>query len=424
MPSIENAGVTRITDPSNPSRCCPCANQEGCDCLGEASCLTFCRSRASTAALCGFDEFGTPSVPPKKFLVFKIATVDPFKVCSLPTADCAPVPCNSDVTITFTGDFNGFYYNATGTLTYVSPGGGGDSNYTITNISGCRGTNPGDCVDYSSGFAIVVGGVRRFTGDNFTLSTGVEFLVALDVFDVGGWEPIADGCVVAGPSDIHVTKDTWDFVGTYVVTPVPGGPSVCIESDEDNSFRASANGSCLAAGGTVGPIGSDFPQDAYGGGATTTLLNSQEKDTVGNGCLGGGPPSLDYEGEVKQTLSSEDSIQNAIARAVANLDYGSGGSCDDNSAFITPRGTGTGFAFRQAQVRGDASTQVGKTYKMTITLGARIVGSSGPFLPTGTVIEITYLATSTVTFTPWQDIDCDEGFETKPIHCSNELQPS
>ena len=47
--------------------CCTCAQQRtACDC-GPESCALECRSKEGIATLCGFDEMGTPSVPPRVF---------------------------------------------------------------------------------------------------------------------------------------------------------------------------------------------------------------------------------------------------------------------------------------------------------------------------------------------------------------------
>ena len=69
--------------------CCPCESQSGCDCNG-SPCFLECRASTGgdgIAELCGHQEYGAPSVPPKRYLIQTFS--EDITFCVWPNTTCA-----------------------------------------------------------------------------------------------------------------------------------------------------------------------------------------------------------------------------------------------------------------------------------------------------------------------------------------------
>lgn len=122
--------------------CCTCAQQVGCNC---GQCNLRCRSKTGIAELCGYSEYVTPSVPPRKFrrktmggsLTLSAAPPSCLKFgtwTGVFSGDCwfDPVTCvhHPDARMTVTG----ICFNCTG-----EPGAG---TYVQCGLPGFGGLNP------------------------------------------------------------------------------------------------------------------------------------------------------------------------------------------------------------------------------------------------------------------------------------------
>lgn len=403
--------VVRIPDPSNPGTCCPCSNQDGCQCSG-GNCSLQCRTRVGTATLCGFDEFGTPSNPPRKFRkkTVKTDSGDPFKTCDYGSNDCSLPACQ---VTSYSDHYNDGTVIMTGSLNNNGPGAPGFISYTASiscTINGIPAAATLECTG-SSGFA---------NGQTKDISTGANPAQAFMFVPFGltgtGSPP---RCIFIGQPFIFISADSWDYTGQYITDP--DDPTSCLLTENQLSFRENdTKDSCVGGTGHVVPFtcGVD-PETCYAGGST--IVGTNTSVTVsGIGCvpiMGGG--SVLYAGSVAQDLSDEDTPQDAINRATSHQTWLPTSRCDpaDGGTAFIAQGNSTDVTYRQAQVRGIAPVIPGHNYEMTIGLYARILGSSGPFISTGLVIEVNFEAVQPIEVTDWFDILCDTGFETQAKTC-------
>lgn len=415
MPSV---GILRIVDPNNPGSCCSCADQSGCDCISN-NCSLSCRTRAGTASLCGYDEFGTPSTPPKKYRERRVTTVTPFTICQFGGSNsCTPPTCPSDYSDDYTAP-NGVHM--IGTLVNNGPGTAPNStNYTAH----CSATYLGSPVSCTIQLSFSnCAGVTFHDGETKDVGNSCVNGLASMLVPIGiGGTGSPTKCIVIGVFGVQVTGDTWDFTGIYSRDTSGGGcSSDCVLAQTNNSLRQTLSGNtCDPTGGAGGPLPYTDPATAYGSGITQTVIDGAEQDSKGNGCVTAGPPSIAYTGTVKEVLTKEDTDQDAIDRAMICTSWGSPEDCTPEAggtAFITPRTTGVTFGFRECQVRGVAATIVGHTYQMTIGIYNRVYGTSGPFVSAGSIV-ITFTASDTISTTPWQLIPNTEGFETRAVSCN------
>lgn len=131
------------------------------------------------------------------------------------------------------------------------------------------------------------------------------------------------------------------------------------------------------------------------------------------------------DGTMEEILSDEDTPQDAMSRAIAaagSPPWGSTTLCGLSTAFISPYAVVGGnytFAFQQAQVQAIlGSCDQTKTYEITIELGERTTGTSGPFVPYG---QLTFAFQSQGVgqcTSQWVDIPAEYGLEICALSCS------
>ncbi len=122
-----------------------------------------------------------------------------------------------------------------------------------------------------------------------------------------------------------------------------------------------------------------------------------------------------------ETLTNEDTEEDAMARAVDALEWNIIGPCANHTTYITERGEilgPYGFGFRIAQVRAQLSgLVVGQNYNVTFRVWRRLFSSSGTFAAFQE-ISGSIQATSEAMYTEWEDIPIQRGYETRVMSCS------
>lgn len=410
--------------------CCDCSQHVGCDC-GGASCQINCRSKAENAELCGYPEFGTPSDPPKKYRKKVWAGTmftGSWSVPGCPGGSGEPVAYNGAITAT------GAWGDASGSIS-ASPveidAIGNRVKYRITAKTFTPNSTPTiwgtatdirlsvgshDGLDSSGGLNI---------GDEFWLSrSGVKnpwtFFIQAN-WTLNSWTG-NDGSYanldVSKAVDRSV-RDVWDITNEFANEPG------CATTENDLSNRhAKAFGAYkLTAGGDeeswAGFGGT--PLEGYGALAEVTEQTNTTRKTSGKGDCQGGGPYQKAEGDVTETLSLEDSEEDAMARASAALEWNAVGPCSSHTTYITGRGEVLGpygFGYRKAQVRAQLSgLVVGHNYTVTFRVWRRVF-DAGSAYAAFQLISININATAASMFTEWQDVPVQHGYETRVMSCS------
>lgn len=126
---------------------------------------------------------------------------------------------------------------------------------------------------------------------------------------------------------------------------------------------------------------------------------------------------------VVESLSQEDTEDDAVARAVAPVAWSDEAVCTSPlAAFRTQRGASdVTFGFRETQVKATLGTIahpliIDHQYVCTIGYYRRALGSGGVWLWYADQ-EISVTADTTVEITDWFDVPNEEGFETIPLTC-------
>jgi hypothetical protein len=434
--------------------CCDCADtpSEGCDCT--ENCSLVCRVSGDEvfATLCGFSEFTEPSVPPKKYR--RRTTSGEMVACLDLAEDCAVTPTTgqafweanaNDVPV---GGTDPYINSKSGNwrLEYLSTNEAGNiDTYKVVAAAGTfkfySGENcdpptaPPDppCVATVSQTATIrilgEGGVGIFfTGtlnDTVTFATSQQGItypilgrVGDDVITESTFTPLAGG--------IHGGyQDTWAIVDQYDAED-------CELDSTDESFRRLTGQNRGAACGAA-PDGNGDPLectglvDCYGAGIDLAEEDPTERVWEGQGCLEESGEWNLYGGEVTESLSDEDTEEDAIERAAPADDeetWQTPENCISAPAFMTARGEGDfEFAFRRGQARlYVVGGSVGQTWDVTIRFYRRALASGGPWIFFAAE-ELTITITSEVdgAATPWVEIPNEAGYETRAQGCTAEL---
>jgi hypothetical protein len=129
-------------------------------------------------------------------------------------------------------------------------------------------------------------------------------------------------------------------------------------------------------------------------------------------------------GALTNTLSSPDTLDNAMTRAMAGHSWGAC-NCASCTSFMSQRGpTDTSVSFRKVQVQAGVVSVLGVTFLLSVSIGERAYGTSGPFVDDGTKIYFTVTCTEPtgqMDWSAWGDLPCDEGVEYAIIGCSSQM---
>ncbi len=390
--------------------CCDCANTptSGCDCSA-FPCSRSCRAKAGTAELCGFAEFTSPSTPPKKYLQRRMIggmTVQQFYANLDCEADCpadgainagpgfivgVPHTYEATVTITLLGISSGVAHYEISGLNVVE-----DGSNTLTGA-------------HARAFYPAAGGGTGFIGPGesatFDVGVGSIFTCGIQINYIF-WQTLNTQCFTAGL--LPPTEDSWGYQSTY-------DQDTCIADTSDGSTRTVGDGDPVPLSPLCGSPASCYDNVSVDESPAERLVH-------GLGCMpDGSGGSKSTIGTAYDLLEIEDTEQNAVDRAMADLGW-SAGSCDDKKSYRTQRGPlDFSFAFSHAEVQltvGSVSRPlvIGHLYKVTVRFARRELGTSGPFLPSG-IDEIQFVAEHTIEMTAWIEIPANTGFETKASGC-------
>ena len=172
-------------------------------------------------------------------------------------------------------------------------------------------------------------------------------------------------------------------------------------------------------GGVTWPFAGAIPSEAYPGLATTSNASPTSRVTEGDGVCAGPNGSSRYEkaeGTVTETLSEEDTAQDAMNRALDAAEWGCANPdiCCESYRISGVDGV-VAFAFTQVKVPM-TGLAVGHTYRVTIRIGEKPVGTGGRYIFHGETIEVTFTAVSSTEETDWQDVPVSDLFQYKALY--------
>jgi len=297
-------------------------------------------SRELTAGMIGFDEYVNPSTPPKRYRKRTVAgnmSVTEY----VQSAVCEMDSCATEAHISFTNGstvYGGGPFSGTVHLTVLSETPT-DVTFLVSGLSVKEGATEVGCW-------LNMSGQIRGNGGAVTFPRGTMFQVQIEIPYVY-WTGVGPAvCVRAGATPASV--DAWDIEEVYdkktavlsqvrhstqrlyagtVQSPIPGGnPVASGRPDLLYSPRISSY---------VGPL-----QPTY----TAATVTRVERKTTGLQCVPGiqfGPSSMSAHGEVSESLSAEDTEEDAEERALATAVQGT-----SNIAFRTSRGNGFSWSSR------------------------------------------------------------------------------
>lgn len=391
--------------------CCPCDQQSGCNCSA-VPCGLSCEGKASDAELCGFEELTDSSVPPKKY---RKRTLDGTLTKKHQNeADCTDDDCPGRISFDGRGVIpgSGSTFDWTGNLVQVGPIVAGIVTYEAQDLDGVREDTPPEVI--AARLQVDNGGVitTLVQGNTIALAVGTVVDVIIQLNYVV-WTTVDSGCMQAGLPAPVTTVDDWDLVQQV-------NASTCTLTEVDHNDLNITGDNC--------PSG---PTACYGSGVSIDT-DKTERSIEGVGCEPGGYNL--WSGEITETLTDEDTEEDAIARAVVPLDW-IPGSCQTLTAFKTERLAGQfEFAFRAVQVRAIAGSLTqpllaGHTYNFKTRFSHRPLGTSTPFA-VFLEDEFSFTAsgpnfnalTGIYTSAPFP-VPTDVGFETRASGCSVEEQP-
>lgn len=411
--------------------CCDCSQVVGCEC-GGVPCQTFCRSKADNAELCGYEEFGTPSNPPKKYR--KKSWAGTMYSAEWGAAGC---PDSDGVPVSYTGSFSGgpdFWGDASGSMSaepveidlannrvkYRITDKSFTPNSTATGWGNMTGIH---LVAGPDDGGVAEGGVS--IGDEFWVSRAVA-KNPWTFFIQGVWSLAGAIGHVDTYAEIDVSKvidvsyrDEWAIANEFANTP----GCAPVETDASKRYAKEFSEFRLMSGGNEEDwIG--FAQDldeAYGALVQQTVNSGVQRTTTGkDDCQGSAAPYLRAKGTVTETLSIEDTEEDAIQRSAVGLEWNELGSCAVHTTYITPRGTilgPYGFGFRIAQVRALLTNLTsGNVYTVTFRIWRRPFDSTSPFAFYAEH-TVSFSATAASMYTEWQDVPVERGYETRVMSC-------
>lgn len=416
--------------------CCECSQHNNCEC-GGAACGIQCRSKADNAELCGYAEFGTPSVPPRKFRKKRIlGTIysAQWSVAGCPDGASDPVTYSKAIVP------EGFWGDAAGSAT-AEPVEIDVANNRVKYRLTARSFTPNStATGWGNMDSIRVVAAPNDGGASETAeSVGDEFWLSRSAtknpwrffiqghWSLAGWvgNTGSGGSIDASEDEIDVSKvvdesirDEWDITNEFANAPG------CTPSESDLSKRyAKQFGEYQLASGGDEEEWSGFagdPADAYGALAELTEETQTIRTTSGKGDCQGGGPYLKAEGDVTEQLTLEDTEEDAYNRSASALTWNTTGPCKDHTTYITERGDilgPYGFGFRIAQVRAAlANLTNGTSYTVTFRIWRRAFNSTSPYAP---YLEMTveFVASATTGYTEWQEVPVERGYETRVMSC-------
>ncbi len=362
--------------------CCDCGQYANCSCSGVA-CSLVCRSKAGDAELCGYDEFGEPSTPPRRFK-FR-TTMGTMTISRFLTPDCgelisvgASIECRSKSGTAELIGFSEFTSPSSPPKKYLKKTASGRL-YSCSfggSLASCHGDN---VVSQRNEYHVY--GEAVYDPDTGSLTNNMKF-DRYNVNSPGG----SCAAAAAGVSLIGSETLNSDFPPASSIN-FPGGSVACTEfqpsapltwSDSPTERAYGAAGDCVSCAGTT---------TAPDRGVMTT--------------------------PIKAVLSDEDTEENAIARAIAEIgSWNSTGTCDDHTSFMEERTSGFEFDFRfgQARVVIPSGLVIAANYEARMQIGRRVLGSSDPYTPQSDIV-ISFTAEDASHTSDWEDLPASPGWE-------------
>lgn len=419
--------VVRITD--GKGGCCNCAEQTGCSC-GSNPCGLQCQTQSGIADICGFPKFTSDNPPtaaddpPVAYYSKSISgsmaigegpslSQQPCNQATMPNFWAASATCNSLGCVC--GVFN---YTAS-----LSPNGPGATAGTVRYVAVINST----CSGIAATAQISGLGHSWADGDTHDIGVGAYarptvFLALCTFVDCVG---NLGTNVYVSDTTVPQFNDTWAASGTY-------DSGTCALTSSDTSERDYDDSVSFPSGGGT-PVGSPpgglLSGPSYGGPCfSQTVGGDNERTSSGtNACFADGYPTLGSgyaiaEGTVTESMSSESTAQDAVARATSGGSYSAAPNCSVGTSFITPYSYASSnpfsFGFQKAQTRACViGLVIGHSYQVTIGLYQRVLGSGGVYEPSASIV-LTITADATSDCTPWQDITMSYGIETMAGSCS------
>ena len=244
------------------------------------------------------------------------------------------------------------------------------------------------------------------------VDVGTDNMVKLDGgWGIGGHAEFVQTAPLTGIGQTkNSIRDDWDFTGLYS----PSGGSCPAPAETDNTARHSQSyGDCpLASGGTLqtpGPVESDYA----GLASDVTTETTRNINGLGSCISVGGGTYVKLTGSLSESLTQEDTSQDAIDRVTPGLTW-SGSGCV--SSIQQPDATGT-FGFMKSRVRATfRALTVGKDYAGYILFQQRSVGSADNWTTYGQQV-IDFTAEGPTETTAWVDVPLVDGMEIRAATC-------
>lgn len=409
--------------------CCECSQHVGCECGGQ-TCAIECRSKADNAELCGYEEFGTPSSPAKKFRKKTISGTmysGQWSIAGCPDATGA---------VAYNGSFTGgpdFWGDSSGSGAIEPIEIDAVNNRVKYRCTSLSFTPPSGLTTWGNLTALkiiatpVAGGAVEFTtvGQEEWLSRGAganpHTVILAGNWTLAGYigHTDTDEAIDVAQAIDRSVRDVWNITNEFANEPG------CAPTETDLSVRyAKAYGEYpLNTGGDeegwAGFAGT--PLEGYGALAEITEQTSTARRTSGKADCQGAGPYQKAEEHIDEVLSVEDTEEDAYNRSAAGLEWNTTGPCKDHTTYITERGEVLGpygFAYRIAQVRALSSNlTIGASYTVTFRIWRRAFDSTTPYAP---YVELTASldnVSATSGYTEWLDVPVERGYETRVMSC-------
>lgn len=411
-------------------QCCACNQYSNCGCGGVASTLQ-CRSKADNATLCGWEEFTTPSVPPRKFLTKTISGT--MHLGSWSVTGC---PDGAGDHVSYSGgwspgtDFWGDSSGSMAALPIEIDVSGNRVKYELTGKSWSRSTvsTPwGTAADPFCPYdlqliAVPVGGgsaqVLSNIGDTVWLSRASAWTFSIQGFwPIGGWFGHTETELeidVANVVDLS-TRDVWDKEQTF--DPYDCNLETIDTTDTSSRHTKAFSSFPLASGGDEVTWPGGEPHTAYGA-LTETTVEATERVTAGKEDCQGSGPYAKAEGEVREPLTNEDTEEDAIERETTGMSWSAEGLCQNHTSYRTQRGAGEfSVAFRNGQTRAILyGLTVDHQYSVRFRIWRRTFDAESPYAYYADLV-VTITATAIEQNTEWYDIPNNAGYETRSMSC-------
>jgi hypothetical protein len=207
------------------------------------------------------------------------------------------------------------------------------------------------------------------------------------------------------------TQDTWNIDEDFN----PSLPAICAPTVVADSSARTVDGVPVAW-----PFDGVTPNLAYGALAVGTIAPA-ERQTIGtNVCTDTVGDYSKANGTILESLSDEDTEQDAIDRATASAAWAAclgGCTAPGCTSFETLRGTGAVFGFGIVRTKVTWAATIGTNYQVTIRFASRVLGTGGPFLFYG-LTDVVVTADAISEETGWLDAPRAAGLEIIVAICS------